>query len=145
MSDAVPRRAFVGRCAGWLGALALGGCASVAVRSVTADPGGIVALRLDEHPELTRPGGFVKLDVDGVPDPVYVLALDGGELVALSPICTHLGCTVEPEGALLVCPCHGSTYDRRGLVLQGPAEQPLARYPARRTGDGRLLIEVRPS
>lgn len=52
---------------------------------------------------------------------------EGDRIVALSLICTHLGCTVSvtPEG--MVCPCHGSRFDRQGMVLTGPAQRPLAR------------------
>ena len=48
------------------------------------------------------------------------------EVVAFSAICTHQGCTVEPAGAKLACPCHGSVYDARtAKVLSGPAPAPL--------------------
>ena len=46
---------------------------------------------------------------------------------ALSLICTHLGCTVTVTEDTLSCPCHGSLFDRRGMVLKGPADKPLAR------------------
>ena len=43
-----------------------------------------------------------------------------------SAICTHQGCTVNPAGAQLNCPCHGSQYNAlTGQVLQGPAPSPL--------------------
>jgi Rieske Fe-S protein len=48
------------------------------------------------------------------------------EVVAFSAICTHQGCTVEPEGTRFACPCHGSVYDARtAKVLSGPAPAPL--------------------
>ena len=52
---------------------------------------------------------------------------EGETIIALSLICTHLGCTVSvtPEG--MVCPCHGSRFDRQGTVLTGPAQRSLAR------------------
>lgn len=52
---------------------------------------------------------------------------EGDSFVALSLVCTHLGCTVSvtPEG--MVCPCHGSRFDRLGKVLSGPAEKSLVR------------------
>ena len=34
-----------------------------------------------------------------------------GQVVALSAICTHQGCTVAPAKTQLVCPCHGSVYE----------------------------------
>ena len=47
-------------------------------------------------------------------------------VVAFSAICTHQGCTVEPDGAKLACPCHGSVYDAAtGKVIGGPAPAPL--------------------
>jgi cytochrome b6-f complex iron-sulfur subunit len=53
---------------------------------------------------------------------------EGGEVYALDLVCTHLGCTVAVTPAGLVCPCHGSRFDRRGKVLEGPAGRPLKRY-----------------
>ncbi len=52
-----------------------------------------------------------------------------GELIALSKKCTHLGCSVEWNRSLETwdCPCHGSRYDARGKVIQGPAQRDLER------------------
>lgn len=52
---------------------------------------------------------------------------EGDSFIAISLVCTHLGCTVSvtPEG--MVCPCHGSRFDRMGKVLTGPADRPLMR------------------
>ncbi|HET7871055.1 MAG TPA: Rieske (2Fe-2S) protein [Terriglobales bacterium] len=44
---------------------------------------------------------------------------------AISRVCTHLGCIVKPTGEGFECPCHGSRYDRDGLVTKGPAPRPL--------------------
>ncbi len=44
---------------------------------------------------------------------------------ALSLICTHLGCTVTVTEDALLCPCHGSRFDRLGKVLSGPANRSL--------------------
>lgn len=61
-----------------------------------------------------------------------------GDVHALSPVCTHLGCTVEFNRAETSwdCPCHGSRFDVHGNVLDGPASHPLARVdvdgPAKR-------------
>ncbi|HUG40550.1 MAG TPA: Rieske (2Fe-2S) protein [Longimicrobiales bacterium] len=116
------------------------GCASVvAVRVRPVD--GRVRLDPAEHPGLAGPGGFLRLQPDGFSAQVYVLSTEGG-YAALSPICTHLGCTVEIQGARLECPCHGSTYDRGGRVLRGPAERPLRSFPVRSHPDGTIEIDL---
>lgn len=59
-----------------------------------------------------------------------------GEVVAYSAVCTHQGCTVAPDGAELVCPCHGSVFDlTSGEALEGPATEPLASFPVRVEGE----------
>jgi Rieske Fe-S protein len=47
--------------------------------------------------------------------------------VAFSAVCTHQGCTVEPDGTSFSCPCHGSKYKASdGSVVNGPATRALA-------------------
>jgi Rieske Fe-S protein len=70
-------------------------------------------------------GGAVSATLkDGTP--VAVARPTQGTVVCFSAVCTHEGCTVEPSGAMLECPCHGSVFDAlTGKVLQGPAALPL--------------------
>lgn len=135
------RRNFVKLTAGMLTTAALPGCASVAMTRVTP-AGGAVRLPVRNFPQLAQPGGYLKILPDGAEAPLYVLAQEDGEYAAVSPICTHLGCTVNIEGAHLVCPCHGSTYDRAGHVLRGPAERSLKRFPTTVTSGGELVIQL---
>jgi len=55
----------------------------------------------------------------------------GGELIALSAVCTHLGCIVqwEKEKQIFLCPCHAGHYTVAGIVISGPPPKPLARLP----------------
>jgi len=63
----------------------------------------------------------------------------GTNIVALSAICTHQGCTVGYNAGKndIECPCHGSVYSTSGSVLVGPAPSALRAYPV--TQDGNIL------
>ena len=136
------RREFVAACGLSLLAPLIGACASLAALRVPVE-GGRVRVRLSEHPSLAQPGGTLKILPEGAEDPLYVLSLGNDDFTVLSPICTHRGCTVDVQGDRLVCPCHGSTYDRRGQVLRGPAERALQRYDVA-LAEGILQIAMRP-
>ena len=137
------RRHFVELTLGAALSSAAMACASMVTHRVTPEDG---SLRLDlaAYPDLTVGGGALRLQPAGYADPVFVLALPDGEYAALSPICTHRGCTVDVAGDALVCPCHGSTYDRQGSVLEGPAERPLHRFDTRLDSDGVLHVRLEP-
>ena len=140
--SAMNRRDFVTTCAlAGAGAL-LSGCVAMVTHPVPVSAGR-VQLPLAAYPDLARPNGAIKILPTASEDPIYVLAVGNGEFRAVSPICTHRGCTVDVQGDRLVCPCHGSTYDRSGSVLRGPAERALERFPVSREGDT-LVIVVRP-
>jgi cytochrome b6-f complex iron-sulfur subunit len=53
----------------------------------------------------------------------------GGDLVALSAVCTHLGCIVqwEKEKQDFLCPCHAGRYTADGAVVSGPPPRPLSK------------------
>jgi len=133
------RRVFVELAAAALGVTALPACAAFVAAPVTPVDGEI-RLLLRNHPQLDQPGGYLKIRPMPGEDILYVLAAGGGRYAVLSPICTHLSCMVQVEGAQLRCPCHGSTFDFEGNVLVGPAMTPLGRYPAAVTADGELVI-----
>jgi cytochrome b6-f complex iron-sulfur subunit len=66
-----------------------------------------------------------------------------GKLVALSNICTHLGCipTWLPAELKFKCPCHGSGYYPNGINFEGPAPRPLERYNISLTPEGLVKID----
>lgn len=137
---ACDRRDFVRVSAAALATGVLAGCASLVARPVVIDNGRI-RLSRRQHPELADPRGSLRLMPAGWDDPLYLLVLDGGGLAAVSSVCTHRGCTVDPGGPGLECPCHGSQYDREGRVMRGPASRALSRYPVHSSGD-EIVIEI---
>jgi quinol---cytochrome c reductase iron-sulfur subunit, bacillus type len=60
----------------------------------------------------------------------YALTENGRDFVALSNICTHLGCRVRwvADQGKFFCPCHNGVYDKDGKVVSGPPPRPLDHY-----------------
>ncbi len=73
--------------------------------------------------------------------PAIVINRPGKGYIALSKVCTHLGCLVEfdKEKARLICPCHAGEFSLDGKVLSGPPPKPLAEFPLRVEGESILI------
>lgn len=73
--------------------------------------------------------------------PAVLVQLQPGQYVALSAVCTHLGCIVKwvGEKRQFLCPCHGGLFSPTGAVLAGPPPKPLETYPVVLQGD-KLLV-----
>lgn len=60
--------------------------------------------------------------------------VENGEITALSPVCTHLGCTVdwntnEKRENQFFCPCHGGAFEKDGTNIERtPPTEPLYVY-----------------
>ena len=84
---------------------------------------------------------------------------DGGEIRALSSVCTHMGCTLQyrPGWQDLRCPCHGASFDLAGELANGrtrwrqnggyaddqrayPIELPPLIRPAVKVTDDQVLV-----
>jgi glycine/D-amino acid oxidase-like deaminating enzyme/nitrite reductase/ring-hydroxylating ferredoxin subunit len=73
------------------------------------------------------PGDSALVEVEG--ESVAAFRAPDGELFAVSPVCTHMGCKVHWNSVETSwdCPCHGSRFRPDGTVIEGPALTPLRR------------------
>lgn len=69
--------------------------------------------------------------------PAVVLQPSPGDFVALSAVCTHLGCVVawQDDKGEFLCPCHGGRFSALGKVLGGPPPAPLESFKVTIEGD----------
>jgi len=73
------------------------------------------------------PAGSVLMFKFG-PSPAMLIHHLDGRWIALTAVCTHLGCTVQYEPALdrIHCACHGGVYNPyTGANVSGPPPKPL--------------------
>ncbi len=72
---------------------------------------------------------------------VYVLTENGRDFVAMSNICTHLGCRVRwiADQEQFFCPCHNAGFAKNGAVASGPPPRPLDQYQVKEE-DGQLFV-----
>lgn len=83
-----------------------------------------------------------RLDFNYDQEPYTLFRNSETEYVAVSRVCTHLGCTIawQEKEDFFECPCHGARFDRTGKVLRAPANGPLARLKVTIEGAG-VLVE----
>ena len=72
---------------------------------------------------------------------VYVLTENGRDFVAMSNICTHLGCRVRwiKDQEQFFCPCHNGVFDKAGSIVAGPVPRPLDQFEVK-VEDDQLFI-----
>lgn len=108
---------------------------------------GIYTLKFSDFTALRAVNGSIRLQVPGAPlslGRIVVTRLTQNEFSSLSENCTHEFCPVEPyENGRFNCFCHGSVFDGRGKVLQGPATRALPSYSTTyKAGDDFLQIDI---
>ncbi len=116
-------------------------CGTVRLPAVA---GGKLMVPIAQYPMLAQSGGSVIGRPTGSASAIAIVRVadssDASAFVALSAVCTHLGCTVAYAGAPAStscgmvpgggfwCSCHCSQFALDGSVRQGPASQPLPKY-----------------
>jgi glycine/D-amino acid oxidase-like deaminating enzyme/nitrite reductase/ring-hydroxylating ferredoxin subunit len=92
--------------------------------------------RQNEKLSELKAGDSAIVDAEG--ETVAAYRAPDGELFAVSPVCTHVGCKVHWNSVETSwdCPCHGSRFRPDGTVIEGPALSPLKRKHTPDLGDG---------
>ncbi len=69
--------------------------------------------------------------------PAIIIDRPGIGLIALSRVCTHLGCLLEydKQKKKLVCPCHAGIFNLEGRVVSGPPPKSLTVIPLKVEGE----------
>ena len=127
----VSRRSFLKRAWAWLGVIAGIEFTALSVNMFSASGKKKAANRS----LFIETVGYVDNILPGTVTPVkdgqfFLVRTDDGGFMALSLICTHLGCSVRfnPEEKQFFCPCHSSAFDLMGNVLNPPAPRALDTY-----------------
>ena len=91
------------------------------------------------------PKDFPDKQATYLPEQQVFVVRDGNSFVALSAVCTHLGCTIrtDPDRPGFFCPCHGSHFREDGTNYSGPAPKPLEAYEISMGNQGDLVIDKR--
>ncbi|MBR7553245.1 ubiquinol-cytochrome c reductase iron-sulfur subunit [Allobacillus sp. GCM10007491] len=108
----------------------------------------VYVLDVDEITETPQKVSFQVDQTDGwyeskVEKNAFVFYDSNGDILALSPVCTHLGCTVdwatEKEDEFF-CPCHDGRYNAEGENIAGtPPTEPLHEYTFK-VEEGKLYL-----
>jgi Rieske Fe-S protein len=78
---------------------------------------------------------YIVVQNDKLEYPICVYRTSAERYEALYMRCTHQGTELQVFGERLQCPAHGSEFTASGAVHNGPADQPLRKFPVLTDGD----------
>ena len=153
--DGVSRRGFLGLITWAIGGLIGTGLTIPAIAYILGP-----VLKQDETEDWVRLGSTAKVEL-GTPGlfkakisrqtgwivneeelSVYAFTEDGRDFVAMSNICTHLGCRIRwiAQEEQFFCPCHNGVFAKDGTVVSGPPPRPLDRYQVKVEEDQLFIL-----
>lgn len=113
-------------------AMALQGCSSTYYAKQVDFSQNSLVIKKNEFVEIKKNQqvmrGVVVAKYEKLGFPIAVFRLGEDQYTAVYLECTHQGNEVQPHGDYLVCEGHGSEFDNKGKVTQGPAEKPLRAF-----------------
>ena len=134
----IPRRDMLGSAAKW----AAGGASLMALLGLARLPKAAVLPSPSKKFEVTLPESLTPGEAY-VPEgrTVALLRTAAGEVIAISTVCTHLGCLVKATDKGFDCPCHGSAFGPLGQLVRGPAPKGLPWLAVTPAGGGVYLVD----
>ena len=137
--NSAERRTFLGVLLAAIGVVIAGAFSWPLFRFMSPIDKGKEALQVRVPRQQIAVGGAHFFSYQG--RPAVLLQPKAGEFLALSAVCTHLGCIVKwvGESQEFLCPCHGGRFSTSGQVLAGPPPSPLATYTVSMDGDMVLI------
>jgi cytochrome b6-f complex iron-sulfur subunit len=129
------RRKFLFACLGGFAAAGAGSALYPVYKYLAPQKTGSIGEKVSIPNADVLPGGAKFFDFRG--ETGVIVRKKSGELIALSAVCTHLGCIVQWENDKqdFLCPCHAGRYTEDGVVISGPPPRALARLPFTVAGD----------
>lgn len=89
---------------------------------------------------ILAPGEMTSVLLESTP---VLVANVAGTFVAVADVCTHQQCLLSDgdiDGDLVICPCHGGSFDlRSGVAVDAPARRALVVY-AVQVQNGQIVV-----
>ena len=120
-------------------------CQSTHYVSGTMESTGIALLKSEftyqqKDKLLTR--SYIILQNEKLEFPIYLYRFSENEYSALWMKCTHQGAALQASGDHLQCPSHGSEFNNKGIMSNGPAERNLRSFVVSVLED-KIFIDLR--
>lgn len=85
---------------------------------------------------------FIIIRNDALKFPICIYRVNDQKYEALWMRCTHQGTELQASGEILQCPAHGSQFNSKGQVTNGPADANLRTFPVT-INENELFIDLR--
>lgn len=116
----------------------LEGCSTTKVAAVAIEGSDMIVPLADfinKKGDQTSYKQYIVVQPEKLKYPICVFRLDENKYEALLMRCTHQGTELQVFGDRFQCPAHGSEFNNRGEVKQGPAATPLRKFPVTLTNN----------
>jgi Rieske Fe-S protein len=123
----------------------MSGCQSTYYTAGVVEPNGISVLKSEfTYVKKDQPvqRAYIIVRNTAMEFPIYLYKFSDEQYSAVLMKCSHQGNELSASGDHLHCSAHGSEFNNKGIVAQGPAEENLRTFKVTPTGD-KLFIDLR--